>query len=57
MQMMLAKKIALAAMAIAALMFVGASFSGAVNLLAPMATIMAGALIALAIAENNPREQ
>lgn len=56
MQMMLAKKIALGAMGVSALMFVGASFSGAHQLYAPMATIFGGALIALAIAENNPRE-
>jgi len=56
MQMMLGKKVALAAMGISAMIFVGCSFSGANQLLAPMATIIAGGLIALAIAENNPRE-
>ena len=56
MQMILAKKAALAAMAISAMIFVGANFSGATGLYPAMATIFSGALIALAIAENNPRE-
>lgn len=56
MQMMLGKKIALGAMGVSAMIFVGGTFSGAHQLYAPMATIFAGALIALAIAENNPRE-
>ncbi len=56
MQMMLAKKVSLAVMGAAALMMIGASMSGAHQLLAPAGTVFAGALIALAIAENNPRE-
>ena len=56
MQQMFGKKAALIAMGISAMLFVGASFSGAFQLFGPMSTIFAGGLIALAIAENNPRE-
>jgi len=56
MQMMFAKKVSLAVMGASALMMFGASMSGAGQLLGPAGTVFAGALIALAIAENNPRD-
>ncbi|HYG77279.1 MAG TPA: hypothetical protein VEK08_19900 [Planctomycetota bacterium] len=56
MQQMLAKKISLAVLMISGLMLAGASMSGANALMGASATAFAGALISLAIAENNPRE-
>ena len=56
MSQMFAKKAALIAIVIAVLLFVGGSFSGDHQLYGSMGTVIAGALIALAIAENNPRE-
>ena len=56
MPQVLAKKASLIAIAVSGMLFVGGSFSGAHQLYPPMATIIAGGLIALAIAENNPRE-